>query len=48
MNEHPMKHQVQQLWRAGFDTAEIARLLKVAEAWVYHVLASQREERVAA
>lgn len=44
---HPLKARALHLWRLGHDTSEIAGRLRVAEAWVCHVLAAEREERAA-
>lgn len=47
MTVHPLKDRAVQLWRLGYDTAQIARLLNVAESWVCFVLAEWREGRAA-
>jgi DNA-binding NarL/FixJ family response regulator len=48
VTDTPIKEQVLHLWRAGFDTDEIAKLLKVAESWVYYVLNHRNDGKVAA
>lgn len=47
MTAHPLKARAAHLWQQGHDTAEIARRLRVAESWVYHVLAHRRDRRAA-
>lgn len=50
MNPHRValaetKKRVLEAWQAGFDTAEIARKLKISEAIAYNLLAQHHDER---
>ena len=36
---------IHDLWRRGFDTAQIAKFCRVNEAIIYNYLAHQREKR---